>query len=136
MSGFLRMKAFRAAASDEEVVRRLRADLPRRPRRRAVMMAVGLACILVGLVVLLLVPCRLHGLLDAREDPSLRRAIAGGVAAGALGALGLLVGVRLLGDVAAGPRRDRVDRMLVDLWDNAADPGPPDRRAPDVNPRR
>ena len=116
MGGFIRMQAFRKAMSDDEFVDRIRRDLPRRPRRRAVMLVVGFGLILLGIVWLPVVPNLLHAKLSAAEGDVLGWAIIAGTAAGAAGAVFLLIGLRLLVDSAAGAKHDRMAELLLDCY--------------------
>lgn len=122
MGGFVRMQAFRKTMGDDEFVEYVRGDLARRPRRRAIMLAVGFGLILLGIVWLPVVPNLLHAKLAAQEADVLWQAIIAGVAAGAAGAVFVLMGVRLLAEAAGGAQRDRMAKMLLDSYHSKAAP--------------
>ncbi len=122
MGGFLRMQAFRKTTSDEEFIESVGRELARRPRRRAGMLAVGFGLILLGILWLAAVPNLLHARLSTQQPPPLKLAVGGGTAAGAAGAVFLLMGVRLLGEGTGGGRRDRMARMLLECQGRGGGP--------------
>lgn len=132
MGGFVRMQAFRKTMSDDEFVEYVRSDLARRPRRRVVMLAVGFALILLGIVWLPVVPNLLHAKLAAQEADVLWQAIIAGAAAGAAGAVFVLMGVRLLAEAAGGAQSDRMAKLLLDSY--RSEPAPEDASPPPSGP--
>ena len=124
MGGFVRMTAFRKTMSDDEFVAYLRSDLPRRPRRRSIMLAVGFAAILLGMLWMLIVPATMLTRLAAQESPSLPLAVVGGAASGAAAAAFILIGVRLLAESLGAAERDRTARLLLECYGRLHPTGP------------
>jgi hypothetical protein len=120
MGGFVRLKVSARHTDDEQFIQAVREELKRRPRRRAIAAGVGLALILLAMIWMCTVPMLLLDRLSQSTEDVLQPALTGGIAAGAAGAVFVLVGFRFIADWRAGAVQDRISRLLIEHHDRLA----------------
>ena len=117
MGGFVRLRVFARRGDDEQFLRAVRDDLPRRPGRRAAKAALGLALLLAAILWMVTAPQILFDKLSQAPEGAVRQALVLGMAAGAAGAVFVLAGLRFIAEWAGGPVEDRMAKLLIEQHD-------------------